>query len=98
MDVAAKAKALYERYLDDEQRVFIESLDVPDQTYLWARMYYEIPRQLGETMLRDMEQNILRGEGKARLRGLFAREAREIKSLDDLWDTTRPHSWFRTGL
>lgn len=95
MNAAEKGKRLYGMYLDDEDRAKVEEMSEADQTYFWARIYYEMPRLLGKSMLADMEREVLEGNSVKRFitRGLV----KEARSLDDLWEPTKPHSWFKAS-
>lgn len=96
MDVVATSKLMYEQFLDDEDRAKVEEMDVPDQAYFWTMLYYEVPRHMGKSMLREMERDVI--DGKAIMRPVIRAMVRRSKTLDGLWDTTRPHAWFKPSL
>ena len=96
MSVVEEAKRLYAPFIDPEELARVEEMDAPDQAYFWAYLYYEMPRRLGRAVLKDMEMDVI--SGKALMRPVIRRTIERSKSLDGLWDTTKPHSWFKAVL
>lgn len=93
MDVVTESKKLYEQFLDESEMAKVNALSVPDQAYFWTMLYYEIPRQLGKDVLRDMEKSVKLN--KAVLRTAIRTKRERAKSLDGIWETTKPHVWFK---
>lgn len=93
MDVVAESKKLYSQFLDEADTQMVESMDVPDQAYFWTMLYYEMPRRLGRSMLRDMEGDVRLG--RQLLRTAIRTDRARAKSLDGIWETTKPHLWFK---
>lgn len=93
MNVVEESKRLYMPFLDDEYRARVEALDVPDQVYFWTYLYYELPREINRTIIKEMEKDVI--DGRALMRPVIKASVRRAKTLDDLWDSTRPHSWFK---
>lgn len=96
MDVVAESKRLYEPFLDDDDRAMVESLSVPDQAYFWTMLYYEIPHSIGRSVLDDLERKAILGTGVSRT--VIRASVQRATSLDGLWDTTKPHAWFKAVL
>lgn len=96
MSVVEEAKRLYTPFIEPDELARVEELDEPDQAYFWAYLYYEMPRRLGRAILKDMERDVI--DGKALMRPVIRTSIARAKSLDALWDTTKPHSWFKAVL
>lgn len=95
MSVADEAKRLYEQYVPKDDLERINALSYPDQVYFWTVLYYEMPRRIGRAVLGDMERDV--AAGRARMRATIKRVADDkMRRLDEMWDTTKPHSWFKT--
>lgn len=94
MNVVEESKRLYWPFLDDDDRAKVEALDVPDQAYFWTYLYYELPRQIGRTVLKEMERDVI--SGNAVMRPVIRASIRRAVKVDDMWETTKPHSWFKT--
>lgn len=93
MGIAEQAEAMYRQYMDDDDLAIVESLDAPDRAYFWSRLYYEIPRRMNRQMLEEMERSVLKGMTRKRV--VVGLHYTVAKTLDDLWDTTKPHAWFK---
>lgn len=95
MSIAEESKALYGPFLSAEDRAIVDAMDYPDQVYFWTLLYYELPSHLSKSILKDMEREVI--NGTARLRTVFKRAKDvEAKRLDEVWDTIKPHAWFKT--
>lgn len=85
MGIVEDAKRMYEPFLDDDTRRKLADLGPGDQAYFWARLYYEIPRRMGRSVLEDMERSV--SDGSARLRPMIGERY--------VSDATSPHAWFK---
>ena len=96
MGIAERGEALYRQYMDAEDLAKVEAMDAPDRAYFWSRLYYEIPRRMNRSLLEDMERAVL--QGKARQRVVISLRHTVAKTLDDLWEPTKPHAWFKATM
>lgn len=96
MGIAERGEALYRQYMDAEDLAKVEAMDAPDRAYFWARLYYEIPRRMNRLLLEDMERAVLQGKARQRI-AIGVRHA-VAKTLDELWEPTKPHAWFKATM
>ena len=96
MGVVERSEALYRRYLDDEDLAKLEAMDEPDRAYFWTYLYYEMPHRLNQSLLKEMEDAVLRGVMRKRV--VIGIRQSVAKTLDDLWEPTKPHAWFKPSI
>ena len=64
MGVVEDSRALYERYLDDEDRAKLADMTEGDRAYFWTLLYYELPRHMGRSFLDGLWEQIERRESR----------------------------------
>lgn len=94
MSEASEAEALYARFMTAEDLAKVAEMDYPDQVYFWTMLYHEMPRHLRRSLLNDMEREVMDGAAKLRV-AIRRAEDSEYKRLDQMWDSTKPHAWFK---
>lgn len=85
MGIVEDAKRLYGPFIDADTQAKLDELGPGDEAYFWARLYYEMPRRLGESYLEDAQRSV--ANGTARLRTMIGER--------HAYDAISPHAWFK---
>lgn len=88
MGIVERSRALYWRFLDNESRLEVEAMDEGDSAYFWTKLYYEMERHLGRSVLSAMEDDARR---RVAMEGATEPDPLPFKAVEG---SMSPASWF----
>lgn len=92
MGVVERSKELYGRYLDDEAKEKLATLDDGDAAYFWTMLYYHMEDVLNKEIVRRMEHEVMYGSHGHVFRGIIEDES--ATPFSDAERSIGPSSWF----